>query len=89
MKVFAKELNKDWKLGANHVLYHRYGEWYHRLREFPAALLDANGYVWFQSEDQYLNCSHLKVNGNYTNVNGTLSDLPDYTIILKEAIDKQ
>lgn len=44
-KVTGKKLNQKWGVGAKHALYREDGGWYHLLKNFPAALFDANGYV--------------------------------------------
>jgi hypothetical protein len=52
--VTGKHLNSEWNVGAKHALYHKYGRWYHQLRDFPGALLDLNGYVLFDSRESFL-----------------------------------
>ena len=73
----GKELNELWGVGARHALYHADGTWYHRLREFPGALFDANGYVVFQTREDYLGCGYLQI-GEHTNVPGGISSIPGY-----------
>jgi hypothetical protein len=39
----GRDLNQEWRIGAKHSLYREDGTWYHQLREFPGALIDAKG----------------------------------------------
>lgn len=48
-------LNKILGLNTKHALYRSDGKWYHHLKIFPGALLDDNGYVLFDSKEQYDN----------------------------------
>src|SRR3990170_7383778 len=57
----AKELATRWGLNVRHALYRKTGNWYHQLRRFPGALLDADGYVIFESEQAFRACSQLQV----------------------------
>jgi 5-methylcytosine-specific restriction protein A len=57
----AAELAKRWGLQVRHALYRKTGTWYHRLKRFPGALLDADGYVVFESEQAFLSCPQLQV----------------------------
>lgn len=52
-------LNKLLRLKAKHALYREDGKWYHNLKKFPGVLFDDNGYVIFQTSDEYL--SHPKL----------------------------
>jgi len=70
-------LNRKWKIGARHALYHKDGVWYHQLRDFPGALCDPKGYVLFRTEAEFKNCSRLRIDQD-VNVNGHLSDIPGY-----------
>jgi hypothetical protein len=42
-KERGKDLAKRWALGVKQALYRRTGDWYHQLKQFPGALLDADG----------------------------------------------
>jgi len=61
-RISGKILNEQWKIGARHVLYNHNGIWYHQLRRFPGALCDSQGYVLFQTKDDFLKCSFLRIN---------------------------
>lgn len=73
----GRELNKQWKVGAQHALYSERGTWYHNLERFPGALFDANGYILFNSKREYENCRHLNI-GEELNVPGGIASIPGY-----------
>lgn len=58
-KITGKKLNNAWNVNAKHALYREDGKWYHHLKLFPGALFDKNGYVVFQTEQDYNSCSYL------------------------------
>jgi 5-methylcytosine-specific restriction protein A len=85
----GKRLNISWGVGAIHALYHENGKWYHHLKSFPGAFFDANGYILFQTEDEYQTCTYLN-RGKQINVRGGISSLPGYVQvngIFQEASD--
>ena len=55
MAAIGRQLNKEHKLGAQHALYRRDGKWFHHLKQFPGVLFDENGFVLFQTEEEYKN----------------------------------
>jgi len=57
----GRRLNREWKVGASHSLYHRLGKWYHVLERFPGALFDPNGYVRFETREDLLRCAEVSV----------------------------
>ena len=67
MKITGKCLNRKWKVGARHARYHKDGHWYEHLMRFPGALFDLNGYVVFETEEAYEQCSQLR-HGKQLNV---------------------
>ena len=75
----GRQLNQEWKVGAQHALFHRDGCWYNNLEHFPGALFDPDGYILFGSEKEYKACSYLNI-GKQTNVNVTpgISAIPGY-----------
>lgn len=73
----GRQLNKEWRVGAQHALFHRDGTWYNNLTRFPGALFDPEGYVLFKTEEEYLNCPSVSV-GQETNVPRGISSLPGY-----------
>ncbi len=76
-RITGRELNKRWSVNAKHALYREDGKWYHHLTEFPGALFDKNGYVVFNTLDEYLNCEYLR-HGKELHVTGGVSLLPGY-----------
>ncbi len=73
------QLNDEWGAGARQSLFHRDGCWYNNLKRFPGALFDPNGYLLFETEEEFLNCQFLNI-GARTNVNveGGISAIPGY-----------
>lgn len=70
-------LNREWRVGAAHALYHKDGTFYERLKRFPGALFDAVGYVVFQSEEELERCRSVQL-GKKLNVPAGISYLPGY-----------
>jgi len=64
----GNRLNREWKVGARHALYHCDGHFYNNLSYFPGALFDPNGYILFKTEQDYLKCKYLKIGKEKTNV---------------------
>ena len=56
----GKNLKEEWEIPAKHVLYHKDGNYYMHLQQFPAALCDPSGYVIFKTEGDYKNSSYLQ-----------------------------
>jgi 5-methylcytosine-specific restriction protein A len=83
-QVTGSSLNREWGVNAQHALYREDGRWYHILERFPGALFDAHGYVIFQTEREFLNCSYLSIGGevNVKHPKG-ISAIPGYMRIIK------
>lgn len=77
----AKALAAKWNLPVEHALYRKTGDWYHQLERFPGALLDANGYVIFETEAAYRSCPELKIRQDVGCPEG-ISSIPGYTAVL-------
>ena len=77
------QLNSQWNVGAQHALYRANGTWCHWLQRFPGALFDANGYVRFETEDDLLGCSGVRVGerANWLNVPDGIASLPGYVTV--------
>ena len=73
----GKELNRLWRVGAQHALYHKDGTWFNNLKRFPGALFDRTGYVMFCTQQEYIGCEHVRVTQE-TNVPGGISSMPTY-----------
>ena len=76
-KITGHYLNKKWKVGARHALYHRDGTWYECLEKFPGALFDPYGYILFETLEAYQRCSNLS-HGVKLNVRGGISTIHGY-----------
>jgi hypothetical protein len=76
-------LNRKWKIGARHALYHKDGEWYHQLDRFPGALCDPRGYVLFETEDEFRGCSKLRIDQD-VNVVGAISEIAGYVLMPRD-----
>ncbi len=78
---YGTKLAKEWKVNAAHSLYDKNGKFYMPLDRFPGALFDPNGYVLFNSEDEYKNCPDVKIGaGKNTRVHvrRSISNLSGY-----------
>lgn len=76
----APHLNEVWAIGAAQARYREDGSWYATLSLFPAALIDAHGYVLFASEEDYLDSPHLKI-GKQITVPKHISAIPGYKLV--------
>lgn len=79
-RITGRYLAQHWGVDVKHALYREDGIWFHRLRAFPAALFDANGYVLFRSADEY----HRALDGQIkqdVHVRGGISSLSGYVRI--------
>ena len=76
----AKELVTRWGLSVRHALYRETGNWYHQLHRFPGALLDADGYVIFESEQAFRTCPQLQVRKQVSAPKG-IKAVPGYVYV--------
>ena len=74
---YGRNLKIEWNIPAQHVLYHKDGNYYNHLNKFPGALCDPYGYVIFDTEIDYNN-SHYLQHGKQLHVPGGISSLPGY-----------
>ena len=49
----ARKLNEALNIGAEHPLYHIDSTFYNLLKCFPGVLFDPQGYVLFQTKEEY------------------------------------
>ena len=82
-KKTGKALVEFYNIPAKAAYYHGEGNWYWNLEQFPGAYFDANGYVAFQTESDYLQCNYLTIGPRNTGVRGknsgiSLADIPGY-----------
>lgn len=86
-KHTGRSLSKLWGVKARHALYSENGTWYHLLEHFPAALFDANGYILFQTEAEYRNCTYLQF-GKHLNVPKGISSIPGYIRVTADVVQE-
>jgi len=78
----GRKLNAIWGIGAVQCLYRRNGKWYHPLKNFPAALCDREGYIYFADENEYKGCKQLRITQKSIHIGGNgISDIPEYVNI--------
>lgn len=80
----GKYLNDLWDVGAKHALYREDGKWYHQLLEFPGALFDANGYVVFETEKDYLESPYLQIRKD-VHLSEGISAMPNYIRVTEKS----
>lgn len=83
----GNDLNKRWGVGARHALYSKNGEWYHHLRKFPGVLFDKNGYIIFNTKEEYLSCPYLQ-HGTTLHITNGIASIPSYKTY-KKMIDTE
>ena len=76
-RITGDQLNRQFGLGARHALYHKDGTFYERLTEFPGVLCDPEGYVPYDSAQEFINDPKLSI-GIKVNVHGGLNTHPRY-----------
>ena len=84
MAITGRRLNKQWGVGARHALYRSDGRWYHVLSHFPGALFDADGYVLFETRDEYESCTRLRIKQATKTVHVDepgISAIPGYVVV--------
>lgn len=74
---FGAYLNEAWGVRAAHALYIHDGHWYHPLRKFPGALFDRDGYIKFDTEEEYRSCEFLQIR-KQVSVPKRISAIPGY-----------
>jgi hypothetical protein len=77
----APYLNEIWAIGAAQVRYRDDGTWYATLSRFPAALIDAHGYVRFETEQEYKNSPHLNIGVEISVRKPGISEIPGYKVV--------
>lgn len=74
----ARRLAARWNLSVQHALYRETGDWYHQLKRFPGALLDATGFLVFETEMAYRACPELRFRKGTTGVPSGIVNVPGY-----------
>jgi len=73
----GKKLIGDWNLPVKQARYHQDGTFYENPRDFPCALCDPNGYVIFNTEQEYCSNPYLNI-GKKLNVIRGIASIPGY-----------
>ncbi|MCB9063543.1 MAG: HNH endonuclease [Chitinophagales bacterium] len=81
----ARRINEVFNLNANHIYYFYLGNWYHHLRDFPGILVDSNGYVCFNTINDYETSPYLQ-HGVRLHVRGGISSMPGYIQFTEEQL---
>jgi hypothetical protein len=76
-RITGEGLNRRYRLGALHALYHKDGTFFERLVRFPGVLCDPKGYVRFESAAQFERDPRVAI-GEKVNVRQGLSSHPRY-----------
>ncbi len=76
----AKGLARKYGVQVQHALYGELGVWYHHLRSFPAAFFDKNGYIVFQTKEDYENCPYLQLGQDVNITENGISSIPGYVL---------
>lgn len=79
--AYGSKLNALWKIGAKQARYYKHGNWFEHLTKFPGALCDPDGYVIFQTEQDYLTCSALTVTGKKLHALKGIKSIPSYRYV--------
>ena len=87
-RITAKKLVEKWGIPTEHALYRETGDFYNILKRFPGALCDIDGYILFQTEEEYRSNQYLVIidKNNHTHVEGGISSLPGY-INVEDALE--
>src|SRR5438270_3213065 len=77
-------LQREWSIPARKTRYHKTGDFFMPIEEWPGALADASGFVVFQSEKEMLQNKTIRYRGKGTDhvrlgVAGGIAQLPNYT----------
>ena len=81
----APRLMASWNKPVMQARYSDDGHWYALLNRFPAALVDANGYLLFGSEHDYRSSPHLALGKQISVRKPGISAVPGYVRMLTKA----
>ena len=82
----AARLMAAWNEPVAQARYSDDGHWYAPLSRFPAALVDANGYLLFESEHEYKSSPHLAIGKQISVRKPGISAVPGY--VRMQALDE-
>ena len=85
----AQRLKKEWNVDVNHQLYSKDGNAYERLRRFPGALFDENGYIIFQTKEEYVHCPAISIKKKVSVLGGGISKIPGYISVALQWSDHE
>lgn len=85
----AQRLKKEWNVEVKHQLYSRNGTAYEKLKEFPGALFDQNGYIIFKTKEEYFRCPVVSINKKVSIHGGGISNIPGYISIKSKWTDEE
>lgn len=77
----AQRINFLLNLRAEHPYYSKGGTWFHRLKQFPAVLIDSGGYIGFATEEEYRTYPGVRISATHNNqvhVPAGIASLPGY-----------
>jgi hypothetical protein len=57
----GENLKKQWKIPAQQVRYHKDGTFFMPIDRFPAAFCDPDGYIMFNSKQEYENNKQVEI----------------------------
>lgn len=81
-------LSKNWQVEAKQAYFHSEGKQYQLLKEFPGAFFDAEGYILFQTEADFLQNPHMEI-GQDVNIPGGIASIPGYVQASTQIIDDE
>jgi hypothetical protein len=82
-RTIGRELNDRWNVGAQQARYRKNGTWFHVLDRFPGALFDENGYILFQTQEDYESCQFLQ-KGKELGVPHGIASIPGYVRVVHD-----
>ena len=69
---------ESWGVPVRQALYHKDGNFYMILERFPGALFDPDGYVVFQTREEFERSPHLRIGQTRVHVPRGISSMPGY-----------
>ncbi|MCB8953271.1 MAG: DUF262 domain-containing protein [Ardenticatenales bacterium] len=87
-RITGQLLNQEWEVQAQHALYHELGTFYNPLQKFPGAYFDANGYILFQTEEEYTHNPALQI-GKRVNIPSGIGSIPGYIQASTRIVDDE
>lgn len=87
-RITGRLLNREWGVQAQHALYHEKGTFYNLLQNFPGAYFDANGYILFQTKEDYVQNPSLQI-GRKVNIPDGIASIPGYIQASTQIVDDE